>query len=176
VGIDSVLTGIFFLLTLQIKLLSKLKFYGITGPAHDLITSSLCKRYQRVLNSRNKYDNIASDWNKINRGVPQGSILGPLRFLIHINDLPISLNRISTRILFADDTSVLITSYNPSEFNITDEILQKLDKWFKANLLSLNFDKTHFIHFKTNIQTTEIKAKYKDKLINPLNNIKFLGT
>jgi hypothetical protein len=159
-------------------LLSKLKFYGITGPAHDLITLYLHKRYQRVLiNSRNKYDNIASDWNKINHGVPQGSILGLLLFLIYINDLPVSLNRISTPILFAEDTSVLITSYNRSEFNIiTEEILQKWDKWFKTKLLSLNFDKTHFIHFKTkNIQTTEIKVKYKDKLINPLNNIKFLG-
>jgi hypothetical protein len=66
---------------------------------------------------------------------------------------------------------------NPSEFNtITDEILQKLDKWFKTNLLSLNFDQTHFMHFKTkNNQTTDIKVKYEDKLINPLNNIKFLG-
>jgi capsule polysaccharide export protein KpsE/RkpR len=75
--------------------------------------------------------------------------------------------------LFADDTSVSITSYNPREFNIiTDEILQKSDTWFKINLLSLNFDKTHFIHFKTkNIQTTEVKVKYKDKLINPINNI-----
>jgi hypothetical protein len=158
--------------------LSKLKFYGITGPAHNLITSYLHERYERMLiNSRNEYDNIASDWNKINHGVPQGSILGPLLFLIYINDLPIFLNRISTPILFADDTSILITSYNPREFNIiTGEILQKLDKCFKTNLLSLNFDKTHVIHFKTkNIQTTEIKVKYKDKLINLLNNIKFLG-
>jgi hypothetical protein len=140
------------------------------GPAHKLITSYLCKRYQRVLiNSRNKYDNTATDWKKINHGVPQGSILGPLLFLVYINDLPSFLNRISTPILFADDTSVLIT---PREFKIiTNEILKKLDKWFKINLLSLNFDKTHFIHFKTkNTQTTEVNVKHKVKLIYSLNN------
>jgi hypothetical protein len=84
------------------------------------------------------------DWKKINHGVPQGSVLGPLLFLVYINDLLLLLNRISTPILFADDTSVLITFQNPRDFNvITNEILQKLDKWFNTNLLSLNFDKIH---------------------------------
>jgi hypothetical protein len=113
---------------------------------------------------------------KINHGVPQGSILGLLLFLVYLNDLPLFLNGISTPILFADDTSVLITSQNPRDFNIiTNEILQKLDKWFKTNLLSLNFDKTHIIHFKTkNTQITEVSVKYNSKLIYSLNNIKFL--
>jgi hypothetical protein len=90
-----------------------------------------------------------------------------LLFLVYINDLPLFLNRISTPILFAHDTSVLITNQNPRDFNIiTNEILQKLDKWFKTNLLLLNFDKTHIIHFKTkNTQITEISVKYNDKLI-----------
>jgi hypothetical protein len=92
------------------------------------LTSYLRKRYGRVMiNTRNKYDNTVSDWNKINHGVPQGSILGSLLFLVYINDLLLFLNRISTQILFADDTSVLITSQNHREFNIiTYEILQKL--------------------------------------------------
>jgi hypothetical protein len=147
------------------------------GPAHKLVTSYLHKRYQRVMiNTRNKYDDTVSDWKKINHGVPQRSILGPLLFLVYINDLALFLNRISTPILFADDTSVLITSQNPRDFNIiTNEILKKLDKWFKTNLLSLNFDKTHIIHFITkNNQITEVSVKY-DNLIYSLNNIKFLG-
>jgi hypothetical protein len=90
-----------------------------------------------------------SDWKKINHGVPQGSILGPLLFLEYINDLPLYLNRISTPIQFADDTSVLITSQNPRDFNIiTNEILKKLDKWFKTNLLSLNYT-VIYIHYVT---------------------------
>jgi hypothetical protein len=126
-----------------------------------------------LINSRNKYDNTASDWKKINHGIPQGYILGPLLFFVYINDL--SLNRISTPVLFADDTSVLITSQNPKEFNIfTNEILQKLvgSKLIYCHLIM----KKHFIHFKTkNTQTTEVNVKYKEKLIYSLHNIKFLG-
>jgi hypothetical protein len=73
---------------------------------------------------------------------------GPLLFLVYINDLPLSLNIISTPILFADDTSVLITSQNPKEFNIvTNEILQKLGNRFKTNVLLLNYEKNTFHSF-----------------------------
>jgi hypothetical protein len=77
------------------------------GPAHKLITSYLYKRCQRVLiNSRNKYDNTASDWKQINHGQPQVSILGPLLFLVYINDLSLFLNRISTPIVWLVETKV----------------------------------------------------------------------
>ena len=90
-------------------LLAKLEYYGIRGVMYYLIKSYLENRHQRV-----KFNNKLSKWDKINIGVPQGSILGPLFFLIYINDLPsvipyIVSNKNSSIILFADDTSVIIS-------------------------------------------------------------------
>jgi hypothetical protein len=91
-----------------------------------------------------------SNWGEISHGVPKGSILGPLLFLIYINDLPLVLNKISTPILFADDTSVIIDEHDPSVFQDRFiEVLNILKSWFNANLLSLNFSKTHYITFTT---------------------------
>ena len=85
--------------TLSYGLLFKLKSYGVTGPLLPLIRSFLDDRHQRVvLNGK------TSEWKRINAGVPQGSILGPLFFLIYINDLPENLE--SKPKIFADDTSL----------------------------------------------------------------------
>ena len=88
-------------------LLQKLYHCGIRGPAHKLIESYLTSRKQFV-----SIDNVNSSAQSINIGVPQGSILGPLLFLIYINDFP---NAISSKPrLFADDTCVMLSdSYLP---------------------------------------------------------------
>ena len=65
-------------------------------------------------NSENS--NKVSDWATVRHGVPQGSILGPLLFLLYINDLPRIINKTSTPIIFADDTSILFTHSNPIDF------------------------------------------------------------
>ena len=133
-------------------LLSKLEFYGITGRANNLIKSYLSDRYQRVL-IKNKYSkNCFSDWEKVKQGVPQGSILGPLFFLLHINDLPGIINDISKPTIFADDTNIIFTHSKLTDFK--DEInlvIEKISKWFQANSLILNFIKTKLrtIHGKT---------------------------
>ena len=81
-------------------LLDKLSHYSIRGPAYDWFSSYLNERYQFVV-----YSGCESEHKYIQCGVPQGSILGPLLFLIHINDLPY-VSSLSMPILFADDTKV----------------------------------------------------------------------
>jgi len=130
-------------------LLTKLEFYGITGITHKLIKSYLKGRYQRVV-LNNHSSRSCSKWGEITHGVPQGSILRPLLFLLYINDLPQITNENSTIVLFADDTSMIITNPNPSNFEKSvNKIIQDINECFNTNLLPLNQDTTHFIQFVT---------------------------
>jgi hypothetical protein len=96
-------------------LLTKLEFYGITGIMYKLIKSYLQGRYQRVV-LNNHSSSSCSKCGEMTHGVPQGSILGPLLFLLYVNDLPQITNENSRIVLYADDTSVFITNPNPSNF------------------------------------------------------------
>ena len=96
-------------------LLTKLEFYGITGITHKRIKSYLQGRYQNVV-LNNHSSSSCSNWGKITHSVPQGSILGPLLFLLHINVLLQIINESSKIVLFADDTTMIITNPNPSNF------------------------------------------------------------
>ena len=88
-------------------LLNKLKSLGISGNLLNLFRSFLNDRQQRVV-----LNGQLSDWTPILAGVLQGSILGPLHFLIYVNDLPDSLNSLIK--LFADETSLFSTAYDPN--------------------------------------------------------------
>ena len=114
-----------------------------------LIKSYLQGRHQRVV-LNNHSSGSFSKWGEITHGVPQGSILGPLLFLPYINDLPQITNENSKIVLFADDTSMIITNPSPSNFERSvNKVIQDINDWFNTNLLSLNLDKTHFIQFVT---------------------------
>jgi len=88
-------------------LLSKLSYYGISGKAKLLLESCFQNRYQRF-HITNWYlnSNTVSKWTKTKYGVLQGSILGPLLFLVYINNLPKAVEHKALPILFADDTSI----------------------------------------------------------------------
>ena len=72
-----------------------------------------------------------SAWKKITDGVPQGSVLGPFLFLTYVNDLPKTINDNNIPILFADDTSIIVKSPNPKDFQTNMvEAFERVNKWF----------------------------------------------
>jgi hypothetical protein len=126
-----------------------------------------------VLN--NYSSSSCSNSGEITHGVSLGSIRGPLLFLFHINELPQITNDNSKIVLFADDTS--ITKPNPLNFEKSvNKIIQDINEWFNTNLLSLNLDKTHFIHFVTkNSSSIDFNIIHGNKKIANVYNTKFLG-
>ena len=100
-----------------------------------------------------------------------------LLFLLYINDLPDTINDISSPVLFADDTNFICTNKNFNIYNDEIEIVfQKINKCLQANSLTLNFNKTNFIQFSTkHLETTQAHIIYEDKYIQNTNNSNFLG-
>ena len=124
-------------------LVNKLKHYGIRGPILSWITSYLKDRKQYV-----DLDGVTSSPTGMSVGVPQGSILGPLLFLLYVNDLPAALN-ILRPIMFADDTNLVIKGNNLNHLKTTVQLeLNELVDYFRANRLKLNIEKTKLICFR----------------------------
>ena len=152
-------------------LLNKLEHYGIRGMSLKLFESYLCNRVQQV-----SFNSIASSLLNITCGVPQGSILGPVLFLLYINDI----NKCSMYlnfIMFADDTTIIYVGndWNDVESVINSE-LKKLSLWFKVNKLSLNISKTNFVAFTSSkLINSSININIDGTLISQVESTKFLG-
>ena len=153
-------------------MLNKLRHYGIRGVALEWFKNYLQNRVQYV-----SINNACSDSLPIECGVPQGSILGPLLFLIYINDLAhVSPDAIS--ILFADDTNVIYRSQSYETLNkIINNELTLLSAWFNENKLALNVSKTKFMifHFRNQKPPDEFKVFLDGIELENVKSTKFLG-
>ena len=152
-------------------LLKKLYQYGIRGKLNEWFNNYLTNRSQYVL-----FNGQKSDIRDVTCGVPQGSILGPLLFILYINDLAGVSEKLFC-VLFADDTNVFLNDKDINKLfqNIEFE-LSKLYNWLLVNKLTLNLAKTHFMVFhKSKHKWYNIDIKINNVRIEQVKHTKFLG-
>ena len=154
-------------------LISKLDHYGISGLSNNLFKSYLSNRTQQT-----EINGTLSEVGTIRHGVPQGSVLGPLLFLLYINDISES-SKILKFYLFADDTTVFYSDKtNPDTENLLNQELSKVSDWLSANKLSLNVKKSNFLHFRhghSKKQNQKINLELNGSKVEEKEVAKYLG-
>lgn len=155
-------------------LLDKLNSIGIRGIAHNWLASYLENRTQFT-----EYLSCHSELRNVSCGVPQGSILGPLLFLLYINDLTTACKD-SKPILFADDTTLIYHDIDEQVLhNKVNSELDTLYNWFASNKLSLNIEKTQLVKFERSrpriIPDYLPHIKINNTIIHESDFVKFLG-
>ena len=153
-------------------LLQKLEYYGVRGIGLKWMKNYLSNRYQYVY-----YNGVKSEMGSISCGVPQGSILGPLLFLVYINDIANVTNDCQL-ILYADDTNMFVTGKDIDVMIAhMNDVMKTLVQWLNVNRLVLNVSKTHYVVFspgnKVIIPNTDLRIN--NEVIQQRYTTSFLG-
>ena len=156
-------------------LLKKMSKMGITGKLHDWIKNYLTSRYQRTLTN-----NVISNQKLITCGVPQGSVLGPLLFIIYINDISkaIKNSKVSP---YADDTVIYIShSDYLSAVHLIQSDLDSVHIWCDRNKLTINCKKTKFCLYGMRFlirkgKTLDLKLSLNNQILEQVCSYKYLG-
>ena len=156
-------------------LLFKLAYYGVSGSSLILLKNYLSNRKQYV-----EFCDVQSEFRTIYTGVPQGSILGPLLFIIYLNDL-IMATELFKPIIYADDTALCATlnAFANINQNLEDKINSELviiNDWFRLNKLSLNVNKTKaMLFYNPRRRLDNINIKINDDKIEFVDQFNYLG-
>jgi hypothetical protein len=150
------------------RLLQKLTMYGISGKLHKWIEQFVTGRSQSV-----SVNGCLSTCESVRSGVPQGSVLGPLLFLLYVNDLPSVIN--CDLLMFADDLKLWKTINSPSDVIFLQENLDALQEWSDSWLLSFNTSKCSLIQLKSSSDRSSHAYYLNGALLPAVNNEKDLG-
>ncbi|MCW4309234.1 MAG: reverse transcriptase domain-containing protein [Candidatus Thiodiazotropha endolucinida] len=152
----------------HLKLLYKLQMHGVQGKAHNWIQSFLMGRSQRVV-----LEGECSDEVPVSSGVPQGSVLGPILFLLYINDLP---DNVQSQVrLFADDTAVYLTINGPDSSAILQKDLDQLQQWEALWDMEFNPGKCQVLHITRSQNPIKTQYTMHGQVLESVPTARYLG-